>query len=230
MHQTGRLAILGLAALLLAAGPAPAQQMPEIDPDQPVSLVADSVQYDSETGVLTAAGDVEVYYGPRTLTADRITYDDRTGRIRAEGEIVLRDPSGATVFAEMADLDADLRDGLVRGARAMLDASTRLSAVEARRLDDRYNVLSKAVYSPCDVCEADPTPLWRIRARRVVHDEAERMIHYEDARSNSSGCRCSGPPISATPTPRSSARPGSSRRASGPRPITDSRSARPFTG
>ena len=181
MQRIVRLAILALAALVLAEGAA-AQGVPEIDPDQPVSLVADDVSYDSERGVLTASGNVEVYYGPRTLTAERITYNDRTGRIAAEGEIVLRDATGATVFAEFADLDADLRDGLVRGAKAMLGENTRLSAVEARRIEDRYNVLSRAVYSPCEVCADEPTPLWRIRARRVVHDQQERMIHYEDAR------------------------------------------------
>ena len=172
-----------LLSLWLAAAPrASAQDLPEIDPEQPVSLVADDVSYDSTAGVLTASGNVEVYYGPRTLTADRIVYDDRTGRIRAEGDIVLRDPSGTTVFAEMAELDAELREGLIRGAKAMLGENTRLSAVEGRRIEDRYNLLAKAVYSPCDVCEDEPTPLWRIRARRVIHDQQERMVHYEDAR------------------------------------------------
>ena len=174
--------VAAFAVLIALTAPAPAQQPPELDADQPVSLVADDVSYDSERGVLTASGDVEVYYGPRTLTADRIVYNDTTGRIHAEGEIVLRDPSGTTVFADMAELDADLRDGLIRGAKAMLNEHTRLSAVEARRLDGRYNILNKAVYSPCDVCTQDPTPLWRIRARRVIHDQQERMVHYEDAR------------------------------------------------
>ena len=59
--------------------------------------------------------------------------------------------------------------------------NVRLSAVEARRVDGRINTLSKAVYSPCRVCVEDPTPLWRIRARRVIHDETEKRIHYEDA-------------------------------------------------
>jgi len=182
MRLSGWLAGPALIALCLAAPGARAQEMPGIEPGLPVSLVADDVSYDSASGVLTARGNVEVYYGERTLTADSIVYDEPTGRIRAEGDIVLRDPSGATVFADLADLDADLRDGLVRGAKAMLNPHTRLSAVEARRVEDRYNMLNKAVYSPCDVCVDTPTPLWRIRARRVVHDEAERMIHYEDAR------------------------------------------------
>ncbi|MEO0761107.1 MAG: LPS assembly protein LptD, partial [Pseudomonadota bacterium] len=159
-------------------------------PDTPVALVADGVTYDSEAGTVTATGNVQVFYGERTLTADAITYDSNTGRIAATGDIVLRDPTGTTVFADAADLDAELYDGMVEGARSVIATGrpveegggrARLAAVEGRRVDGRYNTLSRAVYSPCDVCTEEPTPLWRIRARRVIHDEEERMIHYENA-------------------------------------------------
>ena len=165
----------------LSAPGASAQDLSRPSPDQPVALVADRIDFDAETGRVVAAGSVEVYYGERTLTAQQIVYDDRTGRISASGEIVLRDPTGTTVFADAADLDAELRDGLVQGARSVMGEHIRLAAVEARRVDERYNTLSKAVYSPCKVCPEDPTPLWRIRARRVIHDEQERIIHYENA-------------------------------------------------
>jgi LPS-assembly protein len=174
---------LSLVVLTLATLPARAQNLTEhlSNRDQPVALVADLVEYDTTTGQVTASGNVEIFYGDRTLTADRVVYDSNTERISAEGGIVLRDPSGATVFADFADLDAELQDGLVSGARAVMGEHVKLAAAEARRIDARYNVLSKAVYSPCNVCADDPTPLWRIRARRVIHDEVEKVIHYEDA-------------------------------------------------
>jgi LPS-assembly protein len=168
-----------LAGLLIASGAL--AQIPPKKPDIPVALFADAVEYDTTTGQVTATGNVEIYYGERTLTADRIVYDNNTGRIGAEGNIVLRDASGATVFADFADLDAELRDGLVRGARSVLGENIKLSAAEAHRIDARFNTLTKAVYSPCKVCADDPVPLWRIRARRVIHDEVEKVIHYEDA-------------------------------------------------
>ncbi|MCH8168235.1 MAG: LPS-assembly protein LptD [Proteobacteria bacterium] len=183
MRQFMRALMTGLAAaaaLVLATLPARADA-PEAASNLPVALSADLVEYDTEAGLLTASGNVEIYYGERTLTADRIVYDSNTGRITATGGIVLRDPSGATVFADFADLDAELRNGLVRGARAVMGENIKLSAAEARRVEARFNVLSKAVYSPCKVCPDDPVPLWRIRARRVIHDEVERVIHYEDA-------------------------------------------------
>ncbi len=169
--------------------------------EQPVSLIADAVEYDSENGIVTASGNVEIFYGERTLTARRIVYDSRTGRVSAEGDIILRDGSGATVFADTADLDTELRDGLVRGARSVMGDNVRLSAVEARRIDDRYNALSKAVYSPCRVCAEDPTPLWRIRARRVIHDEADRRIHYQDATFDIMGVPVAWLPVFSHPDP-----------------------------
>ncbi|MBK0398850.1 LPS-assembly protein LptD [Limibaculum sp. M0105] len=189
-RRLSSLAAAGLVACIAAAGIASqafAQSAIEelgaetIDRDQPVALIADEVTYDTNTGRVTARGNVEVYYGDRTLTADEIVYDSRADRIEATGNIVLRDPAGATVYADLADLDAKLRDGLVRGARSVLGERAKLSAVEARRFEERYNALSKAVYSPCDVCEEDPTPLWRIRARKIIHDEEEKTIHYEHA-------------------------------------------------
>lgn len=162
-----------LALLPLAAG---AQ-----DAAKPVALVADEILFDEGTGVLTARGSVELYQEGRTLTAAAIRYDSRSERIAAEGPITLRTERGETVFADGADLDADLRAGLVQGARSVIAGGGKIAAAEAERIDGRYNVLGKAVFSPCEVCANRPVPLWRIRAERIVHDQQERLIHYEDA-------------------------------------------------
>jgi len=197
MRRRIRALLICLLAVLVPLLPAAFAAVEEA----PVALVADSVEYDSERGLVTASGHVEVYFSDRTLTADRIVYDSRSGKISAEGQIVLHDATGATVFADAADLDADLKNGLVRGARSVMGEHVRLSAVEAQRLDGRYNALSKAVYSPCKVCAANPTPLWQIRARRVIHDEVERTIHYEDATFDVMGVPIAWLPYFSHPDP-----------------------------
>ncbi len=152
------------------------------DPETPVALTADRVSYDEAAGTVTAEGAVEVYYGERTLTARRIVYDSRTGRIEAEGPLALRTPDGTTLLADAAEIDGDLRGGVVAGARALIaDGAAGVAAVEGRRVDGRYTAFSKAVYSSCAVCPEAPTPLWRIRARRVIHDQEARVVHYENA-------------------------------------------------
>lgn len=178
-----RLAALA-AALGLAAGAAAAQSPLDLAgpvETTPVALVADSVDFDERTGLLTASGAVEVYQGARTLTASRIVYDSRSGRIRAEGPLALRDGAGTTLLADSAEIDSGLRDGFVSGARALIGGGAgAMAAVEGRRIDGRYTALSKVTYSSCVVCAASPTPLWSIRANRVIHDQVEREVHYED--------------------------------------------------
>lgn len=146
------------------------------------TLEADQIEFDSVNEVVVASGNVEVFYAGRVLRADQITYDQKTDTITAEGEITIVNTDGSVLAADSAEFDSRIRDGLVRGARAVLsDGQTRLAAVEGRRVDGRFTTLSKAVYSPCKTCVDNPTPLWRIRARRVTQDEQERDIIYEDA-------------------------------------------------
>lgn len=182
------IARLIMATLVIVSGAAAAQSQDSDKPvfhrqtDQPVALIADQIDYDSAAGVLTAEGAVEVYFGGRTLTADKIIYDSVNDRISAEGRIALRTETGETLFADAADLDTELQNGLIRGARSVIaNGGAKISAVEAQRVDNRYNVLSKAVFSPCEVCANNPVPLWRIRARQIIHDEAKGEIHYDDA-------------------------------------------------
>ncbi len=176
------------ATLILASGTVIAAETAAGKPvfhrqtDQPVALIADEIGYDSVSGVLTATGAVEVYFGGRTLTAEKIVYDSAKDRISATGDITLRTERGETVFADIADLDTELRDGLIRGARTVIaNGGAKIASVEAQRIDNRYNVLSKAVFSPCEVCANNPVPLWRIRARRIIHDEVAGEIHYDEA-------------------------------------------------
>lgn len=148
----------------------------------PVALIADSVEFDVDTGVVIANGGVEVFYDSRTLTADRIVYRDADQTIEASGTVTLRTNEGEAIIADTATLDADLRAGIIRSAKLLLaDGAAKIAAVEGRRVDGRYNLLYKAVFSPCETCAERPVPLWRIRARQVLHDEEEQKIHYQDA-------------------------------------------------
>ena len=192
--------LMTAAALALSLTAASAQSPPP-KPAPPVALVADQVTYDTNTGIVTATGSVEIFYGERTLTASKIIYDSTSGQISAEGEVVLRDKTGTTVFADFAELDDELQNGLVTGARSVMGEHVKLSAAEARRIDDRFNTLTKAVYSPCKVCEEDPTPLWRIRAERVIHDEEKKVIHYEDATFDIMGVPVAWLPYFSHPDP-----------------------------
>lgn len=170
--------VCAIAALIFAA-PVKAQSADTIR--KPVALIADEIEFNDQTGVLTAKGSVEVFQGERTLTASAIRYDSRSGRIAASGPVTIRNEGGELLFADEAELDDDLRDALAQGARSVIAGNGKFAAASAERREGRYNILEKAVYSPCEACAGSPTPLWRIRANRIIHDQQEQVIHYEDA-------------------------------------------------
>lgn len=146
------------------------------------TLQADQITYDNERDVVVARGNVEVFYAGRILRADEITYDARNDVITASGRITLINPDGSVIVADSAEFDSQIRDGMIRGVRAVLaEGAARIAAVEGQRIDGRLTIFSRVVYSPCETCAENPVPLWRIRAARVTQDSESRDIIYEDA-------------------------------------------------
>ena len=162
-------------ALLLAALPARAQET-----SPPALLLADSVLVTND-GRLIAEGNVEALHDGNRLTARRIVYNRDTDSLSVEGPLRLTDTAGNVLVSDGAELDAGFRNGLLRGARMVLDEQLQLAAVEARRVDGRYTQLSRVAVTSCQVCGADDVPLWQIRAARVIHDQDARQIYFDQA-------------------------------------------------
>lgn len=178
--------LLGLAvvcsAVLVrhAAAQAPAAGAQK---QEPVLLVADSVTFDEETGIVTATGNVELSQDARTVRADTITYNQKTKVVTASGNIRLVEPTGEILFADYAELTDDLRDAFVSNIRLLMTDDGRMAGTEGERRGGRMTRINRAVYSPCELCKEDPTraPLWQIRAVRVVHDNEAKEVRYRDA-------------------------------------------------
>lgn len=163
-----------LAALLALAAPAAALA-------QYATLVADRVGVDGR--VLIAEGNVEVFYEGRRVLARRIVYDGAADKVTLEGPItVIDDETGTVVTGTAGELDAEFENGILKGARVVLNEQMQIAAAEFNRVGGRYNQLYKAVASSCQVCPNDPVPLWRIRAKRIVHDQEARQLYFDDAR------------------------------------------------
>ncbi|MEL6317331.1 MAG: LPS assembly protein LptD, partial [Pseudomonadota bacterium] len=150
--------------------------------DDPATLEADAITYDVENEVVQAIGNVEIFHGETVLRADKVTYDAINDEVSAEGDVRLINADGSVISADQATIDSRLRNGIVQGARAVLaDGRSRFAAVEGRRIDGSFTTLSKVVFSPCRLCSESETPFWRIRARKIIHDEVKRDIIYDSA-------------------------------------------------
>lgn len=168
-----------LAATLALASPLPLGAQDAAAP-APATLVADRIDFDS--GRLSASGNVEILVDGRTLRATRITYMRDTDRLLVEGPLTLIDGPDAILVADFAELSSDLRGSVLESARLVLDKRLQIAATEvATGAEGRYTQLYQTVASSCQVCAAYPVPLWRIRAKRIVHDREERQLYFENA-------------------------------------------------
>ncbi len=190
-HLTWRALLAGAAvALAGAVTPAAAQlgglggaaQEP-LSRNEPVTFTADQVQYDRDNAIVSASGHVEAWQGNYVLRADRVTFDRNTDVAAASGNVVLVEPDGKVLFADYAELTQGMREGVLRGMRAILAENGKLAANGARRVEGKVNELSHAVYTTCNLCKTDPTkpPLWQLRAFSIIQDAENQRIEYQDA-------------------------------------------------
>jgi LPS-assembly protein len=173
------------ATLLPLAAQAQAQGQAQTRDD--AVLIADRVYLDGRKRII-AEGNVEALQGTSRLRAARVVYDQDTEELTLEGPITLTEesdtpggPVNTVVLADSGALDRDMRNGLLNGARMMLDQQVQIAATQLSRVEGRYSQLYKTTVSSCHVCSEDSSPLWQIRASRVVHDNVERQLYFDNA-------------------------------------------------
>jgi len=142
------------------------------------TLLADSVALNGENQ-LVATGNVEVLFGGSRLTASQIVFDQPSDTLRIVGPIFIRSADGTLMTADRATLDPRLENGILQGARIVLDQQLLLVANQIDRREGRYSQLYKTSATSCRVC--GKPPLWEIRAERVVHDQQERQLYFSNA-------------------------------------------------
>jgi LPS-assembly protein len=150
----------------------------------PMLLQATEVQYDYNSKRVSAVGNVQLYYAGSSLEADKVVYDEATKRLHAEGNVRLTDASGQVTYAEILNLSDDFRDGFVDSLRLDGPDQTRTAAARAERSSGRFSVFHSSVYTACEPCKDNPRkpPLWQVKSARMIHDETEKMMYFEDAR------------------------------------------------
>ena len=142
-------------------------------------LIADRIEI-LPNGTLRASGSVTVWHGEVQITARDITYASREGQLSLSGPIKLQDGSGTVILADQADLSPDLSAGIITSARIILSQQVQIAAAQISRVNATYSEASHVSATSCFVCNGQ-TPLWQIRAKRIVHDSAEKQIYFDQA-------------------------------------------------
>ncbi|MDN3712153.1 hypothetical protein QWZ10_10795 [Paracoccus cavernae] len=171
------------------------------------TILADNLSLDAGRSVVASGGVVVWYQGAR-LVASEVIYNGETGAMRIIGPIHLTQPARTgtenetILVAEAADLDPNMQDGILRGARLILARELQMAAKQVRRSDEgRFTTLDQVVASSCQICSSNPTPLWEIRARHITHDALKRTLHFDQPQFRAFGYPVGALPALTAPDP-----------------------------
>ncbi len=159
--------------------------------------------YDRNANTITARGSVQIYYQGRVLEADRVIYNQTTKRVFAEGRAKLTERDGTIAYSDRFELSDDFRDGFVDSLRTETVDKTRFTASRAERVGGETTVFTDGAYTACEECKDNPSkpPLWRIRAKKIIHNNSEQTVYYEDATFELLGMPIAWLPYFSTPDP-----------------------------
>ena len=181
--------------------PRPVPPRPANDGQMLVQAV--EVDYDYNNSRVSAVGNVQMFYNGTSVEADKVIYDQKTKRLHAEGNIRMTDADGKITYANIMDLSDDYRDGFVDSLRVDTADNTRMAATRADRSSGNYTVFENGVYTACAPCKDDPKkpPLWQVKGARIIHDQNEKMLYFENAQLEFFGVPMAYMPYFSTPDP-----------------------------
>jgi LPS-assembly protein len=194
-----------IVATLIALGlarPASAVETKQL-PQTPATISADRISYDEDLGIIVASGHVEISQEDRVLLADTVTYNQRTDTVTASGNVSLHEPSGEIIYADYIELTEGLKDGVAQNFRLMMQNKARFASTGARREGGVVTEMANGVYSLCALCKDDPErpPLWQLKGSRIIHNEDEHEIYFEDASLEMFGIPVMYSPYFSAPDP-----------------------------
>jgi LPS-assembly protein len=167
-------------------------------------LRADEVTYDTQNKVFTASGHVEIDYNERILLADKVTYDQLKDVATADGHVSVLEPNGTVAFATHAVLTDKMRDGAAEGFSALVGKTGRFASATATRTKNGTILTGvKGVFTSCKVCSkpGQRTPLWQVKAAKIVWDQTKHEIVYRDATLEMFGIPVGYTPYFSQPDP-----------------------------
>jgi LPS-assembly protein len=192
------------AAQSFTFNPIPARpKTPRAASDGQMLVQAVEVDYDYNNSRVSAVGNVQMFYNGTSVEADKVVYDQKTKRLHAEGNIRMTDADGKITYANILDLSDDYRDGFVDSLRVDTAEQTRMAATRSERTNGNYTVFENGVYTACAPCKDDPKkpPLWQIKGARIIHDQTDKMLYFENAQLEFFGVPMAYLPYFSTPDP-----------------------------
>ncbi|MES0879260.1 LPS-assembly protein LptD [Roseibium sp. SCP14] len=154
-----------------------------VDPNANLLLESNEITYDFDNDLIVATGNVQVYYDGNTVQAHEIVFDRKSGQLTARGNVILIEADGNVARTSEMTLSEDFSEGFARALQIDTTKRTRFLAEEARREGNNVTSIENGIYTVYTKPTIPPNrpPLWRVRAEKIIHNQQEKIIRFENA-------------------------------------------------
>ena len=174
-------------AFMTSAGPAFAEtlmpdnffdRIPET-PSGKAGIEADQLFFNSDTGIITASGNVGMSYVGYYATADRMVFNQKTRELLLEGDVHIIDPDGIEYTADRVEVTDGFKNAVLNAMVMLSPDGSLITGTEVRKIRGEITETDNGTYAPCGTCtDAKGRRIgWRIRTEKIVQHTVEE---YDD--------------------------------------------------
>lgn len=182
--------------------------MPIKRENKEIYFSANEMENNRELETITAIGDVNIIRDGLTLNADKVIYNQKDDIVTAVGNVRMIDSDNNVLFSDYVVLSNQMSQGEMENIKIIMKDESRIAARRVRTMSNKNKIMNNAVYSPCDVCTANPNPLWQLKARKIKHDAENQNVYYKDATLEVKGIPVFYTPFLSHPDPEVKRRSG----------------------
>lgn len=159
-------------------------------------IQADKVSYNKQKNLLTAHGNVQIYYNGNYAKCDNLYYNKNTQKILAIGNVTFIDNKKNIMYSDKIDLTKDLNNGLINNIKAKTTEDTYFQSISAKRLDNgNITIFNDATYTACKSCDFSTNNackqngklnqiLWQIHAKQIIWNSHKKTLSFKHSKFN----------------------------------------------
>lgn len=147
-----------------------------------MAVSADTMVFNEINDTVTAQGNVGISFEGYRATADRAVYYQRTGRVELIGNVAFIDPEGVEYVADRIELEDGFKQGFLEAMTVAFPDGAYFTASQTEFDEGVERVYVEGIYAPCGTCiDAEGRTIgWKVRAARIITDEGEHTIYFEE--------------------------------------------------
>ncbi len=134
-----------------------------------ITLSADTISYDEDTGTVLAEGNVEVGFGTQTIRADRIRFDSRSGEAEFAGTVRYEQDGDEFSFDRIV-LNTETELGALYNGRIRISENNyQITSKRFEKIGKRSFFIDRGELTTCP-CEPEPDWKFGVRSSKLTID------------------------------------------------------------